>query len=191
MEVIQKELEQHNNVLTFAQRLPPLGIFYFTIMAKEIILTQGKVAIVDDDDFEYLNKWKWHIYKQNRNNYYARTVIYLNKKRIPVLMHRLLIKCDGYIIDHISGDGLDNRKCNIRVCTPNENPINRRVNINNLSGYKGVSWFKPMQKWRAQIQYKKIVHHLGCFEKRIDAARAYNVAALKYHGEFANLNKID
>jgi len=191
VEVIQKELEQHNNVLTFAQRLPPLGIFYFTIMAKEIILTQGKVAIVDDDDFEYLNKWKWHIYKQNRNNYYARTVIYLNKKRIPVLMHRLLIKCDGYIIDHISGDGLDNRKCNIRVCTPNENPINRRVNINNLSGYKGVSWFKPMQKWRAQIQYKKIVHHLGCFEKRIDAARAYNVAALKYHGEFANLNKID
>jgi hypothetical protein len=160
-------------------------------MAKEIILTQGKVALVDDEDYDYFNQFKWHIYKQNRNNYYARTVIYLNKKRIPVVMHRLLVKCDGYIIDHISGDGLDNRKCNIRVCTRSENPINRRVNINNLSGYKGVSWFKPEQKWRAQIQYKKVVYHLGCFEKRIDAARAYNEAALKYHGEFANLNKID
>ena len=160
-------------------------------MAKEIQLTQGKVAIVDDDDYEYLNQFKWHIYKQNRNNFYARTVIYLNKKRIPVVMHRLLIKCDGYIIDHISGDGLDNRKCNIRVCTRSENPINRRVNINNLSGYKGVSWFKPEQKWRAQIQYKKVVYHLGCFEQRIDAAKAYNEAAIKYHGEFANLNKIN
>jgi hypothetical protein len=168
-----------------------LAIFILTQMAKEIILTQGKVAIVDDEDFEYLNKWKWHIYKQNRNNYYARTVIHLNKKRIPVVMHRLLVKCDGYIIDHISGDGLDNRKCNIRVCNRSENPINRRVNINNLSGYKGVSWFKPEQKWRAQIQYRKIVYHLGCFIDPIDAAIAYNEAALKYHGEFANLNKID
>ena len=54
-----------------------------------------------------------------------------------------------------------------------------------------MSWFKPSQKWRAQIQYKKIVYHLGSYEKRIDAARAYNAAAIKYHGEFANLNKID
>jgi hypothetical protein len=185
-------LEQHNIVLTLAPATALVGAFFIlTQMAKEIILTQGKVAIVDDEDFEYLNQWKWHIHKQNRSNYYARTVIYINKKRIPVVMHRLLVKCDGYIIDHITGDGLDNRKCNIRVCTRSENPINRRVNINNLSGYKGVSWFKPEQKWRAQIQYRKIVYYLGCFEKRIDAAKAYNAAALKYHGEFAKLNKID
>ena len=157
---------------------------------KEIQLTQGKVALVDDEDFEYLNQFKWHIYKQNRNNFYARTVIYQNKKRIGIVMHRLLLKCEGKIIDHISGDGLDNRKSNIRCCTKSENPINRRININNHSGYKGVSWFKVVKKWRAQIQYKKIVYHLGTYEKRIDAASAYNKAAIKFHGEFAKLNEI-
>tara|TARA_R110000822_G_scaffold109972_1_gene239959 strand:+ start:851 stop:1330 length:480 start_codon:yes stop_codon:yes gene_type:complete len=158
---------------------------------KEIQLTQGKVAIVDDDMFDFLNQWKWHIYKQNRNNYYARRTIRVNNKQKHIVMHRLIIKCEGKIIDHISGNGLDNRRCNIRVCNKSENPINRRININNLSGYKGVSWFKSCKKWRAQIQYKKIVYFLGTYEKRIDAARAYNAAALKYHGEFANLNKID
>lgn len=158
---------------------------------KEIQLTQGKVALVDDEDFDYLNQWKWHAYKQHRNNFYARTVICNIKERTPILMHRLLVKCEGKIIDHISGDGLDNRKCNIRVCNRAQNAINRRININNLSGFKGVSWFKPLNKWRAQIQYKVIVYHLGCFEKPIDAARAYNNAAQKYHGEFAKLNILD
>lgn len=159
-------------------------------MAKEIQLTQGKVALVDDADYLYLNQFKWHIYKQNRNNFYARTVIYQNKKRIGIVMHRLLLKCEGKIIDHISGDGLDNRRSNIRCCTKSENPLNRRININNNSGYKGVSWFKVVKKWRAQIQYKKIVYHLGTYEKRIDAAKAYNEAAIKFHGEFAKLNEI-
>ena len=157
---------------------------------KEIQLTQGKVALVDDEDYEYLNQFKWHIYKQNRNNFYARTVIYQNKKRIGIVMHRLLLKCEGKIIDHISGDGLDNRRSNIRCCTKSENPINRRININNNSGYKGVSWFKVVKKWRAQIQYKKIVYHLGTYDNRIDAAKAYNKAAIKFHGEFAKLNEI-
>ena len=157
---------------------------------KEIQLTQGKVALVDDADYLYLNQFKWHINKQNRNNFYARTVIYQNKKRIGIVMHRLLLKCEGKIIDHISGDGLDNRRSNIRCCTKSENLLNRRININNNSGYKGVSWFKVVKKWRAQIQYKKIVYHLGTYDKRIDAAKAYNKAAIKFHGEFAKLNEI-
>jgi hypothetical protein len=157
---------------------------------KEIQLTQGKVALVDDADYLYLNQFKWHIYKQNRNNFYARTVIYQNKKRIGIVMHRLLLICEGKIIDHISGDGLDNRRSNIRCCTKSENAINRRININNNSGYKGVSWYKVVKKWRAQIQYKKIVYHLGTYDKRIDAAKAYNKAAIKFHGEFAKLNEI-
>jgi hypothetical protein len=94
-------------------------------------------------------------------------------------------------VDHINGNGLDNRKSNLRLCERHENALNRVINYNNVSGYKGVSWFKPIKKWRAQIQYKKVVYYLGCFNKRIDAAKAYNAAALKYHGEFANLNKID
>lgn len=156
---------------------------------KEIQLTQAKVALVDDEDYKYLNELKWHLHK-NGNQLYARTIYYENKKRKGIYMHRIILEPKGKCIDHINGNGLDNRKCNIRICERHENALNRKKNINNLSGFKGVSWFKPSQKWRAQIQYKKIVYYLGCYEKHVDAARAYNDAAVKYHGEFAKLNQI-
>ena len=155
----------------------------------KIDLGNNQFALVDFEDYEYLNELKWHIYKSG-NNFYARTIVYENKKRIAILMHRLILEPKGKCIDHINGNGLDNRKCNLRICERHQNALNRKKNINNLSGFKGVSWFKSSQKWRAQIQYKKIVYHLGVFEKRIDAARAYNQAAQKYHGEFAKLNEI-
>ena len=189
MDAIQRNLKQHNLVSPLPDSVHLLGNFF--IPMKEIQLTQGKVALVDDEDYDFLMQWKWHVIKPNRNNYYVRRVVYYGKKRTSILMHREIIKCDGFIIDHISGNGLDNQKCNLRICKTEQNVLNRRKNINNLSGYKGVSWFKTHKKWRAQIQYKKIVYHLGVFEKRIDAAKAYNNAAQKYHGEFANLNKID
>ncbi len=78
----------------------------------------------------------------------------------------------------------------MEICERHQNALNRKKNINNSSGFKGVSWFKAVKKWRAQIQYKKIVYYLGSYEKRIDAARAYNEAAIKFHGEFAKLNEI-
>ena len=130
-------------------------------MAKEIQLSQGKSAMVDDEDFEYLNQWKWYLIKPGGNIYYARRKVYYGKKYTQIYMHREIIKCDGFIIDHISGNGLDNQKCNLRVCKREQNALNRRKNINNLSGYKGVSWYKPEKKWRSQIQYKKIVYYLG------------------------------
>ena len=156
---------------------------------KEIQLTQGKVALVDDEDFEYLNQWKWHLHK-NGNQLYARIVFYENKKRKGIYMHRFILEPKEKCIDHMNGNGLDNRKCNLRICERHENALNRSININNLSGFKGVSWHKPSEKWRAQIQYKKICYHLGNYEKRIDAAKAYNKAAIKFHGEFAKLNEI-
>lgn len=156
----------------------------------KIDLGNNQFALVDFEDYEYLNELKWHIYK-NGNHLYARSSFYDNKKQKNILMHRLILEPKGKCIDHINGNGLDNRKCNLRICERHQNALNRKKNINNSSGFKGVSWFKPSQKWRVQIGYKKVVYHIGSFINLIDAARAYNEAAIKYHGEFANLNKID
>lgn len=155
----------------------------------KINLGNSEFALVDFEDYEYLNELKWHIHK-NGNQLYARSVFYENKKQKSIYMHRLILEPKGKCIDHINGNGLDNRKCNLRICERHENALNRKMNINNLSGFKGVSWFKVAKKWRAQIQYKKIVYYLGSYEKRIDAARAYNKAAIKFFGEFAKLNEI-
>jgi len=167
-------------------------VFYFTKMAKEIILTQGKVAIVDDDMYDYLNQWKWHA-KKSSGNYYAKRNIRINKKYAGyVLMHRLLMDVEKYLyIDHVDGCSLNNQKNNLRICTHAENMRNKKLHTNNTSGFKGVYWNKHNKKWMAfiRINYKQL--HLGLFIDPIDAARAYNAAAIKFHGEFANLNKID
>lgn len=155
----------------------------------KINLGNNQFALVDYKDYEYLNEFKWHLHK-NGNQLYARTIFYLNKQRKGIYMHRFILEPNGKCIDHINGNGLDNRRCNLRICERHENALNRKININNLSGFKGVSWFKLVKKWRAQIQYKKIVYYLGSYEKRIDAAKAYNEAAIKFHGEFAKLNQI-
>jgi hypothetical protein len=157
-------------------------------MAKEIQLTQGKVAIVDDEMYDYLNQWKWHVSNDN----YARRTIKNQSLFIAVFMHREIMKVTkGYVVDHINQCKLDNRIINLRICTNSQNSMNRVKNINNSSGYKGVSFNNSSKKWRAQIWLNSKSYHLGLFIDAKDAARAYNEAAVKYHGEFANLNKID
>jgi len=161
-------------------------------MAKEIILTQGKVAIVDDSDFEYLNQFKWHVNKQGNTYYvirYKRTSL---KKRVYESMHRLIMKPDkGFVIDHLDGNGLNNQRNNIRICTVSQNSMNRNKTVKNKSGFKGVIWWERNSTWKAEIRLNKKKIYLGYYENIIDAARAYNAAAQKYHGEFANINKID
>jgi len=160
---------------------------------KEIQLTQGKVAIVDDDDFEYLNQWKWFANNQC-GKFYARTNIpNKNGKRGSILMHRLILKIlkSKLQVDHLNHITLDNRKCNIRVCTQSENLQNCNKYNNNTSGYKGVNYNKINKKWQASIGVNKAKIYIGSYINPIDAAKAYNEAAIKYHGEFANLNKID
>ena len=93
-------------------------------------------------------------------------------------------------IDHRDGNKLNNRRNNLRICAQAENAMNRKININNTSGYKGVYWNKPRRKWVALIGVNKKRIHLGMFSNKINAAKAYNDAAIKYHGEFSNLNKI-
>lgn len=152
---------------------------------KEIQLTQGKVALVDDEDYENLNKWKWYAIKNHRN-YYA--VRYINKDKKTIFMHKEILK--GIICDHRDRNGLNNQKENLRIATLQQNNMNRRGCDNSSSNYKGVTWDKNAKKWRPSIQINKKTIHLGSFALEVEAAKVYNRAALKYHGEFACLNQL-
>lgn len=150
---------------------------------KAIKLTQNKMAIVDDDDFYSLSQFKWCFQNSPRGYGYA---VRINKKRL-IIMHRLIMNAkEGMEVDHINGNTLDNRRCNLRVCSPPENKRNRKINKGSYSGYKGVDFKK--NRWRARIQINKKSLFLGCFMTKEEAAEAYNIAALKYHKEFACLN---
>ncbi len=157
----------------------PLSIFYFIKMAKEIQLTQGKVAIVDDEDFEYLNQWKWYANNNNGKFYVRKRFLLSNGKVSKVLMHRFIMKPNkDMVIDHLDGNPLNNQKTNLRICTQSENNKNRNCNINNRSGFKGVYWFERAKKWRTHIRNNKKIIYLGCYINIIDAANAYNAAAI-------------
>jgi hypothetical protein len=161
-------------------------------MAKEIQLTQGKVALVDDEDYEYLMQWKWFANKKG-STFYAVRSLHSNNVRKTIFMHRLITNNINTKMqtDHLNGNGLDNRKINLRICTTSQNSMNRGLQINNTTGFKGVNYDKFSNKFRAQIRVNNIYKNLGYYIDPKDAARAYNEAAIKYHGEFANLNKID
>lgn len=151
---------------------------------KKIPLTQGKYAIVDDIDFEYLNQWKWTFHNLE---YAYRKDSKDNRKNI--LMHRAILKTPtGKLTDHVNGNGLDNRRGNLRVCTSSQNQKNQRKNKANTSGFKGVSWDKERKKWAAYINANGRLYHLGRFSIKRVAAEAYDKAAKKLHGEFARLN---
>ena len=164
-------------------------------MAKEIILTQGKVALVDDEDYDYLNQWKWCLRGTGLGKFYAIRGFEKSKKsniKGSISMHRQLMKpTNGFVIDHLDGDTLNNQKINLRICTQSQNCSNQKKSISNTSGYKGVSYYKKNNRFNAKIAFNKKTIYLGSYIDPIDAARAYNAAALKYHGKFANINKID
>lgn len=172
---------------------------------KLIPLTQGKFAQVDDEDFEYLNQFKWFAYK-HRNTYYARRSVRINGTHLCEQMHRIVMgighKKDK-IVDHINHNGLDNRKENLRFCTSTQNSQNRTPYINKTSKYKGVSIHRSKRfskkrqehylyiKWQAHIRINKKLYFLGYALTEKDAANLYNSAAIKNYGEFAFLNNTD
>ena len=163
---------------------------------RTIPLTQGKYAIVDDEDYEDLRKWKWHL--DNRysrvETFYAKRTIYPNGKPRALLMHRYLIKpSNGMFVDHINGNGLDNRRCNLRVVNRSQNGMNlHRIVKNKVGGckFKGVSFHTRDRQWIAKIGCGGKQHWLGAFENQEDAAICYNVAAQLFFGEFARLNDV-
>ena len=158
---------------------------------KEILLTQGKVALVDDEDYEYLMQWKWFANKKG-STFYAVRSLHSNNVRKTIFMHRLITNNINTKMqtDHLNGNGLDNRKINLRICTTSQNSMNRGLQINNTTGFKGVNYDKFSNKFRAQIRVNNIYKNLGYYIDPKDAARAYNAAAIKLHGEFAKLNEI-
>jgi len=146
---------------------------------KKIPLTQGKFALVDDEDFEYLTQWKW---TYNPLGYAYRKSQHKNKVTC-VYMHCFILN-EKYI-DHKNGNGLDNRKKNLRKCNHFTNKFNRPKQSNNTSGYKGVTKSPTPGKWIAQIAaYKKHIY-LGTFKTAKEAHEAYVKAAKKMHKEFA------
>lgn len=147
---------------------------------KLIPLTQGKSAIVDDEDYEYLMQWKWYVAKG-----YAIRNVGQRPNRTRLFMHRGVAKTlQGMETDHINGNTLDNRRVNLRVCTRSENARNRCKNSNNTSGFKGVNFHKETRKWAAHIRLNKRLIHLGLFSTPETAHAAYCDAAIKHYGEF-------
>jgi hypothetical protein len=148
---------------------------------RHIALTKGKFAIVDAADYDYLSRFRWHA-KEARGRFYAATVI----DGKSVTMHQLLMDPPpGKVIDHINGNGLDNRRQNMRICTPQQNRRNTRPRRKS-SAFIGVS--RRGDKYKARIKHNGREVHLGTFDDETQAARARDRAARKLHGPFAWLN---
>jgi hypothetical protein len=162
-------------------------------MSKRISLTRGKFAIVDDEDYEWLSQWKWHYTKASRgtSDGYACRGIYQDGKTSIISMHRLLMDApDDLQVDHIDGNGLNNRRSNLRLATPSQQAANRN-RWKSSRPFRGVRWVARKKKWRAEITIDGKVRHIGYFHDPIVAALAYDERAIRQFGEFARPNFSD
>ena len=163
---------------------------------KLIPLTQGRDAIVDDADYEWLRQWKWTLTPRgDRRVGYAYRQEYLgNGKYRTILMHRAILGVvdePDVVTDHRSGFGLDNQRSNLRACTHLQNARNQRKCTSSTSSrYKGVSWRRRDNRWEARLKVCGRLLFLGLYFDEADAAEAYNAAALRHFGEYARLNQI-
>lgn len=156
---------------------------------KEIPLSQGKVAMVDDADFAWLMQFSWHVHRGS-NTLYAFSVVgsSTNPNRPHFYMHRLILGAEkGSYVDHIDHNGLNNQRDNIRLCTPRQNMMNKRGQ-SKTSRFKGVLYRKRRKAWQAKIYLNYRLTHLGTYDTELDAALAYDKAARFHFRDFALLN---
>lgn len=146
----------------------------------------NKEVIIDTEDWDRVKQRRWGIhFDPTIDNFY---VLWHNSNKEWTSLHNFIL--NNKWIDHINHNTLDNRKINLRICNNIQNKQNSRIYRNNTSGYKGVTWHKPSSKWISHITINKKYMHLGYFKDKIDAAKVYNEMAIKYFGEFAQLNQI-
>lgn len=160
---------------------------------KELNLTQRKIALVDDEDYEKVRYFRWYAYYDPamRSFIPQRNITEEDGTRRTIYLHRFVMNAPkGSVVDHIDHDTLNCQKSNLRICTHAQNMLNRRVYKNNKTGFKGVEWRPEKNKFVARIRADNKKIHLGYFTDKVEAAKAYNTAAIKYHGEFANLNHV-
>ena len=156
---------------------------------KKIKLTQGKYALIDNEDFKRINQFKWHANFIDGYWRAMRNIRKPNGKRETQLMHRFIMNTPkGMDTDHKNHDGLDNQKHNLRICTMAQNQHNQKLRQNTSSKYKGVTWHEQLKKWRTRIRLNGKRIHLGYYINEIKAARAYDMKAKELFGEFAYLN---
>jgi hypothetical protein len=151
---------------------------------KQIPLTKGRMALIDDEDYGSLIEFKWHM---NSSGYAFRYAFDENGKRRCILMHRQILGLtsqDKVEVDHKSEVRTDNQKANLRICTRSQNMMNRGPQANNACGYKGVH--KQRKKWKAMIMINQKRKYLGVYDTPELAYQAYCKAAAEIHGEFAN-----
>lgn len=155
-----------------------------------IILTQGKVALVSEEDFENLNQYKWYA-NLRCGNYYAvrRSWDKVNKMYKTIYMHKLILPTLNQV-DHIDGDTLNNSRSNLREATSLENCANIGIRSTNKSGFKGVHWSNKLKKYVAQITSNYKTETIGYYSNSIDAAKAYDARTIELNGQFARTNKM-
>ncbi len=153
---------------------------------KKILLTQGAVAMVDDADFEQVNRYRWCLSKDVRSSYAMR-----RRGNTRERMHRFILGLssgNGLEVDHIDDNGLNNQKSNLRICSRSENKRRARKRSDSQSPYKGVRPPRKGHRWEASIEAKGKRLHLGSFTTAEEAAHAYDRVAIKLFGKFARLN---
>lgn len=152
---------------------------------QQIPLSKGHFAVVDDADYPLVAQFKWCY----DNGYAVRKVTISPGKYKKLLLHRFLLNAEhGQMVDHADGDGLNNQRCNLRLCNGSQNNANRRLLKPGVSKYKGVRKETHANTWNASIGYHSRRIHIGCFKTEEEAARAYDAKAIELYGEFAFTN---
>ena len=163
----------------------------------EIQLSHGKIALVDPEDYDALSKYKWYAYQHKGKLWYAISGMGA-KRKIIHRMHKEILGVHDVIIDHINGDGLDNRRSNLRIVNSHQNIMNSIKRPGKTyakkpcsSRFKGVYWKADKNKWAAHCQGKFGCGHIGYFNDEVEAAKAYDSAARTYFGVYARCNFLE